>query len=62
LATLFCPQNGHFLIKMALFFRQSMGPQNGNFTHFLIDQFAIHFKNFASLTFCKPIFTGFAAK
>jgi hypothetical protein len=34
LAPLFCPQNGHFLTKMALFFWQSMGTQNGNLTHF----------------------------
>jgi hypothetical protein len=46
LVTLFSSKQ-HFLTKSALFFRQSIGAENGNFTHFYLilwQQQKIHFK------------------
>ena len=56
----------HFWIKAAIFFRQSMGTQNGNFTKdYLIfhltrtkNQLKISFNFGCQSCFCKPIFSS----
>jgi hypothetical protein len=54
--------NEHFLTKSTLFFQQSMGTQNGNFTHFYLTlqshKTKLHFKNI----FCISNFAAVCSK